>query len=324
MQAVGLQSSAPRGGSARPSAGSKGMQGQSEGEKEAGRRRRGWLCCVCAALPADQPRSFPGALRAHGPETTGVLAGHPGARGRDTDSHLPLPAARPPSRRSAGVRLEQGRAGPVTLKGGAPCARLPSGGQAGSGRTSVLKYGMKGVAVCTDSTAERGGRCSRVSRPGPSAARPRGLQGGPEAKGWAEKGGAERGAGRPTSPSLLLRPPSCLPPSEGRAVAGMSARVRASLSRVFLGACGTFARMIGTVAQSPMTRKPGRSCQDQGTPGLSRPRPRSLFPRGVPGMRSLSGCGYSARGREGRGPRQKWAGLPASAAPPAVKMLLSP
>lgn len=226
MQAVGLQSSAPRGGSARPSAGSKGMQGQSEGEKEAGRRRRGWLCCVCAALPADQPRSFPGALRAHGPETTGVLAGHPGARGRDTDSHLPLPAARPPSRRSAGVRLEQGRAGPVTLKGGAPCARLPSGGQAGSGRTSVLKYGMKGVAVCTDSTAERGGRCSRVSRPGPSAARPRGLQGGPEAKGWAEKGGAERGAGRPTSPSLLLRPPSCLPPSKGRAVAGMSARVR--------------------------------------------------------------------------------------------------
>lgn len=321
MQAVGLQSSAPRGGSARPSAGSKGMQGQSEGEKEAGRRRRGWLCCVCAALPADQPRSFPGALRAHGPETTGVLAGHPGARGRDTDSHLPLPAARPPSRRSAGVRLEQGRAGPVTLKGGAPCARLPSGGQAGSGRTSVLKYGMKGVAVCTDSTAERGGRCSRVSRPGPSAARPRGLQGGPEAKGWAEKGGAERGAGRPTSPSLLLRPPSCLPPSEGRAVAGMSARVR----RFFVSCVS---RGVRHLCENDWHRRSEPDDPEAGQvlpgPGNSRLVPTSTQVA-VSQRRSRNAQSLQLWGREeGRGPRQKWAGLLASAAPPAVKMLLSP
>lgn len=319
MQAVGLQSSAPRGGSARPSAGSKGMQGQSEGQKEAGRRRRGWLCCVCAALPADQPRSFPGALRAHGPETTGVLAGHPGARGRDTDSHLPLPAARPPSRRSAGVRLEQGRAGPVTLKGGAPCARLPSGGQAGSGRTSVLKYGMKGVAVCTDSTAERGGRCSRVSRPGPSAARPRGLQGGPESQGLGGEGRRREGRGAPHQPQPPP-PPSLLP----SALRGQGCGRDECQSARFFVSC--VSRGVRHLCENDWHRRSEPDDPEAGQvlpgPGNSRLVPT---PVAVSQRRSRNAQSLQLWGREeGRGPRQKWAGLPASAAPPAVKMLLSP
>lgn len=96
-----------------------------EGERRRpGCDSRWWLCCVCTALPADQP--LPGSARSvPTAETTGVLAGHPGARGHDTDSHLPLPAAQPPSQRSADICLEQWRAGPVTLKGATQLRNVP-------------------------------------------------------------------------------------------------------------------------------------------------------------------------------------------------------
>lgn len=59
-------------------------------------------------------------------------------------------------------------------------------------------------------------------------------------------------------------------------------------------------------------------------PGNSRLVPTST-PVAVSQRRSRNAQSVQLWGREeGRGPRQKWAGLPASAAPPAVKMLLSP
>lgn len=160
----------------------------------------------------------------------------------------------------------------------------------------------------------------------------RGLQEGPEAKGWGGEGRCvsleeQRGVqGAPPAPassssssslSLLSIPPPFRPPKAGAAAEISVPEGGTFLSFVYLRVCGTFVRMMGTVTQSPMTRKRGRSCEDRGTSGLSQPE-CCCFPDSVPGKSAVSpaantpslqrGRKGGVSGRSGRGLQQEWAG----------------
>lgn len=68
--------------------------------------------CLQIRVTASRERAAPLVQKPRGPVR------HPGPQGHDIATRLPLPAAQPPSQRSVGSRLEQRRAGLVTLKGG--------------------------------------------------------------------------------------------------------------------------------------------------------------------------------------------------------------